>query len=145
MNYIFVCYIYKLNTILLRTMKNREDEEMVSAFKSCYKELNEKDHHPTLHVIDNECSRAVKEFISSEKTDLQFVESYNHRVNAAEHGFKAAKYHTIATLCTIDPACSIQLSDRLVLQIEAILNIMQTSRIDSTKLAYEALNGRTFD
>ena len=60
MNYIFVCYVYKLNTILLRTMKNREDEEMVSAFKSCYKELNEKGHHPTLHVLDNECSRAVK-------------------------------------------------------------------------------------
>ena len=49
MNYIFVCYVYKLNTILLRTMKNREDEEMVMAFKSCYKELNEKGHHPTQH------------------------------------------------------------------------------------------------
>ena len=114
MNYIFVCYIYKLNTILLRTMKNREDEEMVSAFKSCYKELNDKGHHPTLHVLDNECSRAVKEFISSERTDLQFVESYNHRFNAAENGCKAAKYHTIATLCTIDPACPVQLWDRFV-------------------------------
>ena len=34
MNYVFVCYVYKLNTILVRTMKNREDEEVVTAFKS---------------------------------------------------------------------------------------------------------------
>ena len=91
MNYIFVCYVYKLNTILLRTMKNREDEEMVTAFKSCYKELNTKGHHPTLHVLDNECSRVVKQFITSEQTDVQFVESYNHRVNAVEHGYKAVQ------------------------------------------------------
>ena len=56
MNFIFACYVYKLNMILLNTMKNREDEEMVLAFKSCYKELNDKGHHPTLHVLDNECS-----------------------------------------------------------------------------------------
>ena len=52
------------------------------------------------------------------------------------------KYHTIATLCTINPACPVKLWDRFVPQIEATLNIMRTSRIDSTKSAYEALNGR---
>ena len=60
MNYSFVCYVYKLNTILLRTMKKREDEEMISAFKSCYGKLNSKGHHSTLRVLDNECSQAVK-------------------------------------------------------------------------------------
>jgi hypothetical protein len=144
MNYVFVCYVYKLNTILLRTMKNREDAEMVLAFKSCYTELNAKGHHPTLHILDNECSRAVKEYVSTERTDIQLVEAYNHRVNAAEHGCKAAKYHTIATLCTIDPSCPVQLWDRFIPQIEATLNILRTSRIDRTKSAYEALNGKKF-
>ena len=32
MNYSCVYYVHKLNTILLRTMNNREDEEMISAF-----------------------------------------------------------------------------------------------------------------
>ena len=59
MNYIFVRYVYKLNTILLCTTKNREDEEMISAFKSCYNKLNSKCHHPTLHVLNNACSQAV--------------------------------------------------------------------------------------
>jgi hypothetical protein len=112
MNYIFVCYVYKLNTILLRAMKNREDTEMVIAFKSCYTELNTEGHHPTSHVLDNECSRAVKEYITSEDTDLQCVEACNHMVNTVEHGCKAAKYHAIATLCTINPTCPIQLWDQ---------------------------------
>ena len=54
--YIFVYYVYKLNTLLLRTMKNREDKEMISALKPCYDKLNSKGHHPILHVFDNECS-----------------------------------------------------------------------------------------
>ena len=30
MNYIYIRYVYKLNTILLRTMENREDEDLHS-------------------------------------------------------------------------------------------------------------------
>ena len=126
-------------------MKIREDIEMVIAFKSCYTELNVKGHHPILHVLDNTHSRAVKQYITLEKTDLQFVDSYNHRVNTAEHGCKATQYHTIATLCTITTACPIQLWDQFMPQIKATLNIMQTPRINSNKLAYEALNGQRFN
>ena len=83
MNYIFVCYIYKLNAILLRPMKSRKEAEMIKAFESCYDELNAKGHHPTLHVLDNECSLAVKQYLQRQRTDIQFVEAHNHKVNAA--------------------------------------------------------------
>ena len=126
-------------------MKNREDTEIVVVFKSCYNELNIKGHHSTQHVLDNECSCAVKDYITSESTDLQFVELYNHRVNEAKLDCKAAKYHTIATLRTIDPTCPTQLWIQFMPQTKATLNIMQISRIDTNKLAYEALNGRRFD
>ena len=39
MNHIFVAYVYKLNAILLRSMKSREDASMVKAFTSVYTEL----------------------------------------------------------------------------------------------------------
>ena len=91
-------------------------------------------------MLDNECSRAVKEYIISEDTDLQFVESYNHRVNAAKHDYKATKYHAIAMMCTINPTCPIPLWDQFVPQIDTTLNIMRTSQINSTKSAYKALN-----
>ena len=96
-------------------------------------------------MVDNECSRAVKEYVTSEETDMQFVESYKHRVNTAKHGYKAATYHTIATLCTTDPAHPIQSWDQFMPQLQATLNIMQTSQINSNKLTYEALNRRRFD
>ena len=53
--------------------------------------------------------------------------------------------HYFATLCTINPACPVQLWDKFVPQLEATLNIMQTSRIDTSKSAYKALNGRKFN
>ena len=54
MNYIFVAYVYKLNAILLRSMKSREDASMVEAFTSVYTKLETAGHKPKLHVIDNE-------------------------------------------------------------------------------------------
>ena len=125
-------------------MKNRGDTEMIIAFKSCYTPLNMKRHHPTLYVLNNECSCAVKEYIISKDTNLQFVESYNRRVNAAKHGYKAIQYHTIVILCTIDQTCPIQLLDKFMPHIETTLNRMCISEINTTKLAYKVLNGRTF-
>ena len=36
MNYIFVAYVYKLNAILLLSMKSREDGSMLEAFTRVY-------------------------------------------------------------------------------------------------------------
>ena len=69
-DYICVCYVYKLNIVLLLIMKNSEDKEMIIVFKSCYEELKIKGHHHTLHVLDNVYSHAVKEYITSERTDM---------------------------------------------------------------------------
>jgi hypothetical protein len=63
--YMCVCYVYKLGTMLLRTMKNREDTKL--------HELTDKEHHPTIHVLDNECSHTVKYYIVSERTDIYFL------------------------------------------------------------------------
>ena len=90
-NHIVVFHVYTLNTTVLHTVKNREGEEMVIAFKSCCSELNAKGHHPTLNVLNNKCFRTVT--------------YYNQRVNTAEHGCIAAEYYTITTLCAIDPSC----------------------------------------
>ena len=46
-----LCCVYKLNTTLLHTMKNRKNKYMIIAFKNWYEEINTKGHHPTLHVL----------------------------------------------------------------------------------------------
>ena len=86
MNYILVVYVYKLNAPLMRAIKSRQDADIVAAFQSVCEELIAYGHKPALHVLDNKCSRAVKTYIRSNKTDIQLVEPHNHRVNAAEVG-----------------------------------------------------------
>jgi len=127
-NYIFVAYIYKINAILIRSRKNRSDGSMIEAFREVYDYLQSKHLHPKLHVLDSECSQAVKIYIRSQNTDIQLVEPHNHRVNAAETAVKAIKYHIIAGLATVDGNCPLQLWDAFLPQIQDTLNLLCTSR-----------------
>ena len=83
MVYIFVAYVYKFNAILLRPMKSREDASMVEAFTRIYIDLEAIGHKPKLHVLDNECSRSVQNFLKIKDTTRQNVEAHHHNDNAA--------------------------------------------------------------
>ena len=140
-NYIFVAYVYSKNAILLRPLSARNDDNMVTTFQELYAYLGERGIKPRLHVLDNECSKAIKSFIRSQDTNIQLVEPHNHRVNAAETAVKAAKYHMIAALATMDVNCPIQLWDRFLPQVQDTLNMLRTSRDNAAISAYEALEG----
>ena len=84
MQYIFVAYVYKINTILMRPMKSRADPDMVTAFTSVYNKLAATSHQPKHHVLDNECSGAVQQFLEKKGVTRQNVEVYNHKVNSVE-------------------------------------------------------------
>ena len=142
MNYIFVAYVYSINAILIRPMKSRSDECMVATFKDVYQYLQDRGLGPKLHVLDNECSKAVQAYIRSQDTKIQLVEPHNHRVNAAEPAVKAVKYHCLAGFATMDPNCPMQIWDRFLPQFQDTLNLLRTSRRDSSKSAYEELKGR---
>ena len=60
MHYICVCYVYKLNAILLQTMESRENLSMVEVFESIYDNLEGKGHEPTVQVLNNECYHVVE-------------------------------------------------------------------------------------
>ena len=95
MNYIFVAYIYKPNAILLQPIKSRENTSMVLVFQSVHAELETKGRTPNLHVLDNKCSRAVKNFIATQKVPIQIAaptdtkilswDEYNQQFGKAEH------------------------------------------------------------
>ena len=67
---------------------------MVKAFTSVYTELETAGHKPKLHILDNECSRAVQNFLIKKGTARQNVEA------AAEPAVKTEKYHIIAHIAT---------------------------------------------
>jgi hypothetical protein len=100
MSYMFVAHVYKLNAILVRPMKSREDGSMIAAFTSIHSDPEAIRHTPTLHVLDNECSHAVHNFLKSKDTARHNVEAHHHNVNAAEPAVKSAKYHIISHVAT---------------------------------------------
>jgi len=103
MQYIFIAYVYDQNYIIIRPMKNRSDRSMIKVFKDVYRMMQQKGTNPSLHVPDNECSKAIKTFVVDRQTAIQLVEPHNHRVNAAEVAVKTAKSHFIASLATVAP------------------------------------------
>jgi hypothetical protein len=82
---------------------------MARAFTSFYNELNSSGYHPTLEVLDNDYSCTLKDHVQPHKMSVQILEAHTHRVNAAKPTVKLTEYHTITTLPTINPVCTIQL------------------------------------
>ena len=141
MQYIFVAYIYSKNAILMRAMPNRTDASMINVFKDIYETLKTRGWQPKLHVLDNECSKAVQKYIREENVRIQIVEPHNHRVNAAEPAVKTTKYHLVAGLATVHKDCPLQIWDRFLQQAEDTLNLLRTSRTNTKISAYEDLHG----
>ena len=65
MRYVFVCYAYEPNAILVRQMTSPTDESMVAVYDEIYNYLKESGFKPKLNVTDNECSKAVKKYIKN--------------------------------------------------------------------------------
>ena len=76
--YLFVCYVYSANAILMQPMQSRSDKYMVKTFADVYDFLEKCNYKLKLHVLDNEYSRAVQKYISSNKTNIQLVNPHNH-------------------------------------------------------------------
>jgi hypothetical protein len=105
------CNIFSLHTFMISTQSlfvpSRTDASMVIAFTEVITTLKTRGYHPTLNVMDNECSAAVEKYIRSENISIHLVPPHNHRVNAAEQAIATFKEHFIAVLATVDmPALS---------------------------------------
>ena len=91
--------------------------------------------------MDNQASKQIKRFLTTQECNLLLVEPHNHRINAAERAIQTFKDHFVSALATTDSEFPLQLWDRLSPQIETTLNLMRRSRIDPSKSAYEVLHG----
>jgi len=137
----FVVYHYESNAILGLPLKNMEDSTVYEAYKQQFEFLKRKGFTIKLNVMDNQASRQIKRFLTTQECDLLLVEPHNHRVNAAECATQTFKDHFVSALATTDSEFPLQLWDPLTPQVETTLNLMHHSRIDPTKSAYEVLNG----
>jgi hypothetical protein len=111
MIYIFVAYIYDLNTIIVRPIALRTDASFIAAFTKVFTILRAWNYQPALNVMDNKCSKVVEKHIHTNRMMIQLVPSHNHRVNAAKRAIGTFKEHFIAALATINNLCPLQLWD----------------------------------
>jgi hypothetical protein len=109
MIYIFVAYIYDLNTIIVHPMASCTDASFIAAFAKVFTILHAWDYQPALNVMDNECSKAVEKHIHANKMTIQLVTPHNHHVNATKQAIRTFKEHFVAALATVDNLCPLQL------------------------------------
>ena len=139
--YILVAYNYDSNSIHVRPLKSRNDNDTIQAYEDIYNMLKQRGQKPRLHWLDNEASKALKTFIKKEQTEYQLTPPHIHRRNAAERAIRTFKNHFISGLCSVDKNFPLHLWCRLLDQAEHTLNMLRTSRLDPNLSAHEQLHG----
>ena len=83
-------------------MKSRKDAEMMRAYKTLLQRLHRANIVPRKHVLDNEVSDSMKEFIrSTHGMELELVPPGCHRRNAAEVAIRNFKAHFLSILAGV--------------------------------------------
>jgi hypothetical protein len=91
-------------------------------------------------MVDNQASRVIKKYLTTQQCENILVEPNSYGVNAAERAIQMFKAHFISALATTNSNFPLQLWDRLTPQVEATLNMLNPSCNDPTMLVYEAVH-----
>ena len=143
--YYIVAYDYDNNFIETKEVSDLKDETIVETVQKIFDEMEENDHRPLLNVTDNQAAQPLKAFLKTKEYKWQFVESHNHRVNAAERAIQTFKSHLISGFCCTDSEWPLKLWNSLTKQALITLNLCRMSRKHPDKLAYHSFYGRRYD
>jgi len=139
--YILVVYDYDSNCIFAEPLVSREAKNIVAAFKKVVDQLKAASLTPKFQRLDNECSKLLKDYMTSNNIDFQLAPPDCHRRNAAERAIRTFKNHFIAFLCSCDREFPLHLWCRLLPQAFITLNLLRGSRINPKLSAYAQVNG----
>ncbi len=131
-----IVYHYESNAILVLPIPWFDDNTIFAAYKTHFEFLESKCHKIRLNMMDNQCTKQIKKFLTANNCNLLLVEPHNHHVNAAKCALQTFKDHFISVFATTDSEW-----DKLASQVENTLNLMQASHIDPNMPAYEAIWG----
>jgi hypothetical protein len=140
--YILTLYDYDSNSISTEPMKIITDAEMIRAYTSLHKQLINAGLKPELQVMDNECSKEFRQYLTDENIDVQLVPPHLHRQNAAERAIQTFKNHFVAGLCSVNKQFPMHPWCELLPQATLTLNLLRTSRINPTISAATQLFGQ---
>ena len=134
-------YDYDSNSIHVHPLKSQGDDDTLNAYQEIYSLLRERGLRPQLHWLDNESSKALKQFITSEEVQYKLAPPHIHHHNAAEHAIRTFKNHSIVGLCTTDKLFAMHLWFWLVQQAEITMNPLRTSPLNPLLEAHAQVDG----
>jgi hypothetical protein len=76
--YLFVMYDYDGNSIMVEPIKNRTEAELIQAYKKLFKFYAMRGMKPSMHVMDNEASKAFRDEVENNKCTYQLVPPHIH-------------------------------------------------------------------
>ena len=136
--YIYIAYSYGANGILFEAMKSKHDSEILRVFDKVYKKITSRGIKPTFHVMDNESSSAVMDWLQRVKqVDAHKLSLHNHRANISERMIETGKHHLISVIAGTDEKFPITQWVRLIPQTQRTLNMIRPCRINP-KLSADA-------
>ena len=96
---------------------------------------------PNMHVLDNECSKVLKEYMEEENENFQLVPPHLHQRNVTERAIQTFKNHFISRIVSTHKYFPIHLWCRLLPQSIVTLNLLHPSRINPTLSSHAQLHG----
>ncbi len=96
---------------------------------------------PILQTMDNEASKALKQYLREADVEFQLAPPHIHRVNAAERAIRTFKNHFIAGLASTDKLFPLHLWDHLIPQAILTLNLLRPSRLNPRLSAWAQMEG----
>ncbi len=129
------------NVILVATMKNRTEGEIIKAYLSLSRCLKNAGIKPKHQILDNKASEEYKQMIMDNGLTYQLVPPDMHRRNMAEKSIQTFKDHFVAILSGVDASFPMHLWDRLLYQAELMVNLLRQSKVASKVSAWAYLFG----
>jgi hypothetical protein len=142
--YILILYAYDSNSVLSAPMKNRGDKDMLRAFDLLIQYLIIRGLKPSLQLLDNAESLALRNYLTKQGIDYQLAPPHIHRRNNAERAIQTFKNHFISGLCSVDPNFTLMLWEKLLPKATITVNLLRKSRINTRMSAYAQLNGHFY-
>ena len=140
--YIMIAYEYDSNNILAESLKSRTGLNIKNAYQKIRQLLISRGLTPQIHVLDNECSQILKDYMQGENEEFQLVPPHLHRRNAAERAIQTWKNHFISGIVSTHNKFPLHLWCRLLPQAILTLNLLRQSRINPTLSAQAQLHGQ---
>ena len=138
--YIMVILHEDSNYAFEEPMKNKSDEEMQRAYSAIITRIQAAKLTVTKHILDNECSAAMKQLITK-TCKYELVPPGIHRRNKAEVTIKAFKQHLLSVFAGLDPSFPMSQWDKLIPQVEITMNLLRQSKANPEVSAYEYVHG----